>query len=68
MAKAKSAQPDAPKSVKPKTHERLAGMNIRVNEFGEIIRDYDVDDINAFLNETVKDKKFASNDEPESDC
>ena len=47
----------------PKTSvEDLKKMNIRVNEFGQIVKDYDVDDINAFLNEKVQDKKL--NDEP----
>ncbi len=57
MAKSTKTQPKD-KQQKPKVHEKLADMNIRVNEFGEIIKDYNVDDINAFLNEKVKDKKF----------
>jgi len=53
----------APKQHEPPkpSEEDLKKMNIRVNEFGQIIRDYDVDDINAFLNEKVQDKKL--NDE-----
>lgn len=57
MAKSTKTQPKD-KQAKPKVHEKLADMSIRVNEFGEIIKDYNVDDINAFLNEKVKDKKF----------
>lgn len=33
-------------------------MDIRVNEMGEIIKDYDIDDINTFLDKNVKDKKL----------
>lgn len=59
---AKSTKPNS-QTEKPKVHEKLSGMNIHVNEFGEIIKDYNVDDINAFLNEKVKDKKFTQPDD-----
>lgn len=42
----------------PSVHDDLRGMNITVNEFGEIIKDYNVDHINAFLDKKVKDKKL----------
>lgn len=42
----------------PSVHDDLQGMNISVNEFGEIIKDYNVDTINAFLDKNVKDKKL----------
>lgn len=47
------------KSPKPaQVHKDLKDLDIRVNEFGEIVKDYNIDDINAFLNENVKDKKL----------
>ncbi len=46
------------KTQPPAVHEDLRGMNISVNEFGEIIKDYNVDTINAFLDKNVKDKKL----------
>ena len=53
-----------PKALKkttqdPQTKEALKGMSITINEFGQIVRDYKIDDINKFLDETVPDKKFA---------
>lgn len=53
------AKKTKPKSDAPKTSPKkgLKSMDIRVNEMGEIIKDYNIDDINAFLDENVKDKK-----------
>ncbi len=58
------AKQSKPKSTpeKPPT-EKLKKMKIRVNEFGQIIKDFDTEEINAFLDEHVKDKKFETNDE-----
>jgi hypothetical protein len=54
----KKKTPEPKESPKP-SEEDLKKMNIRVNEFGQIIKDYDVDEINAFLNEKVQDKKMS---------
>lgn len=43
---------------KPKTHEDLKGFDIRINEFGEIISTYSVEQLNEFLNDKVEDKKL----------
>ena len=65
----KTPKPSTPKALKkptqdPETKEALKGLRITVNEFGEIVRDYNIDDINKFLDETVPDKKFTTgNDE-----
>lgn len=40
------------------THPDLKGLNIRVNEFGEIISNITVDKLNDFLNKNVIDKKL----------
>ncbi len=58
--KSKSGKP------KPSVHDDLKNMDIRVNEMGEIIKDYNVDDINAFLDKNVKDKKL-NNDSEENE-
>ena len=42
----------------PEVHEDLKGFDIRINEFGEIISNYKVEDLNEFLNENVDDKKL----------
>ena len=60
---AKQNKPSVPKVLKksvqgPETKEALKGLRITVNEFGEIVRDYNIDDINKFLDETVPDKKL----------
>ena len=40
------------------THPDLKGLDIRVNEFGEIISNISVDKLNDFLNKNVIDKKL----------
>ncbi|MFN0016497.1 MAG: hypothetical protein ACKVU2_18300 [Saprospiraceae bacterium] len=42
----------------PTVHADLRGMNITVNALGQIVKDYNIDDINAFLDNNVKDKKL----------
>ena len=42
----------------PKVHKDLEGFKIKINDFGEITTSYDVEKINAFLNENVEDKKL----------
>lgn len=46
------------KSDKPDVHKDLEGLDIKINEFGEIITNYKVDKINEFLDENVEDKKL----------
>ncbi|MDZ4680147.1 MAG: hypothetical protein SH848_20415 [Saprospiraceae bacterium] len=36
----------------------LGSFDIRVNEFGEIITNVDLESLNDFLNKKVEDKKF----------
>ncbi len=48
-AKATAGEPD---------NKELKKVSLHVNEFGEIVRDVKTDDINAFLDENVPDKKF----------
>ncbi|NUO01275.1 MAG: hypothetical protein HUU01_11735 [Saprospiraceae bacterium] len=36
----------------------LGSFDIRVNEFGEIITNIDIESLNDFLNKNVEDKKF----------
>ena len=46
---------------KPEVHDELKGFDIKINEFGEIVSTFDVDKINSFLDENVKDKKLKEN-------
>jgi hypothetical protein len=39
-------------------HPELEGFEIGINSFGEIVSNFDIDRINAFLNKNVADKKL----------
>ncbi len=43
---------------KPDVHDKLKGFDIRINEFGEIISNLEVDKLNDFLDDQVDDKKL----------
>ncbi|TVR82429.1 MAG: hypothetical protein EA409_05165 [Saprospirales bacterium] len=43
---------------KPDLHKDLEGLEISINEFGEIEGNFDVDELNKFLNENVADRKL----------
>ncbi len=43
---------------KPDVHDELKGFDIRINEFGEIISNLEVDKLNDFLDDQVDDKKL----------
>ena len=49
-------------NTKPKVSKELEGLNIKVNSFGEIKTNYDIDKINEFLNKSVDDKKLRDRD------
>jgi hypothetical protein len=42
----------------PKVHEELKGLDLNINEFGEIISNIDIDKVNEFLTKSVPDKKL----------
>ena len=46
------------KKGKPAVHDELHGFDIKVNEFGEIVGNFNIDELNQFLNKEVKDKKL----------
>lgn len=63
MAKKKKEEKD------PDVHEELEGFNININEFGEIVTNFDVDELNTFLDENVEDKKLRDRDDLKlNDC
>ncbi len=45
---------------KPDLHEELEGFDVRINSFGEIQANYNIDKLNEFLNENVEDKKIGN--------
>ncbi len=46
------------KNRKPKVHEELNGFEMKINALGELVSNYDIDQINTFLNRNVADKKL----------
>ncbi len=55
--------PKKKKNEKPEVHPDLKGLDIKINEFGEIETDFDLNKLNEFLDENVDDKKFKDLDE-----
>ncbi len=47
------------KAAKPKVHKDLDGLEISVDQFGEIKSNMNIEKINEFLNKNVDDKKLA---------
>ncbi len=43
---------------KAKVNKELGDFQIGINSFGEIVSNIDIDKINAFLNDTVEDRKL----------
>ena len=60
MAKKKKVEKD------PKVHDELEGFDISINEFGEIVTNFEVDKLNSFLDENVEDKKLRDRDDLKS--
>ncbi len=46
-------------------HEELEGFDIRINEFGEMTTNINIDRINAFLNTHLADRKLHNHIEEE---
>ncbi len=53
---AASKKPDPNK--KARVHKELEGFEIKVNPLGEIISNYTIEEVNAFLGRHVRDKKL----------
>lgn len=47
-----------PKKGEPEVHDELKGFDIKINEFGEIVSNFEVERLNDFLNENIDDKKL----------
>jgi hypothetical protein len=43
-------------------HKRLEGFDIRVNTFGEMESTFEIEKLNSFLDEELKDKKLKKKD------
>ncbi len=42
----------------PQVNAELKGFDVKINEFGEIVSTYDLEQLNDFLDRKVDDKKF----------
>ncbi len=51
------------KKGKPIVHEELEGFDIKVNEFGQIQGNYNIEDLNDFLDKNISDKKIQNSEE-----
>ena len=51
----------------PKVNPELDGFDIKIDTFGEIKTNYDIDKINKFLNRHVDDKKLRDRDDIEEE-
>jgi hypothetical protein len=50
---------------KARVHKDLEGFEIKINPLGEITSNYDIDQINKFLDKNVYDKKLTKKDDEE---
>jgi hypothetical protein len=50
---------------KARVHKELEGFEIKVNPLGEITSNFDIDQINKFLDKNVYDKKLSPKEEEE---
>lgn len=50
------------KEGKPTVHKKLSGFDIKINSFGEMQTNVNVDKLNRFLDENVEDKKLKDRD------
>ena len=55
------------KGKEPSVHQSLEGFNIKINEFGEIKTNFEIDELNQFLNENVEDKKLMERNKEEEE-
>ncbi|GAB1444615.1 MAG: hypothetical protein KF860_02325 [Cyclobacteriaceae bacterium] len=60
---AKKSDKPGKKQGKPRVHKDLSGLEISINQFGEIKSNMDIEKVNAFLNKNVEDKKLVEREE-----
>jgi hypothetical protein len=47
---------------KPRVHKDLQGLDITIDQFGEIKANMNIEKLNDFLNKNVEDKKLSERD------
>ena len=60
MAKTGKKSPNKPK---PRVHKDLQGLDIVIDQFGEIKANMNIEKLNDFLDKNVDDKKLAERDD-----
>ncbi len=55
------------KEGNPSVHDDLKGFDIKINAFGEMETSYQIDKLNAFLDENVEDKKLIDRETSEEE-
>ncbi|HEY5691844.1 MAG TPA: hypothetical protein VIS49_10335 [Cyclobacteriaceae bacterium] len=60
---AKKSTKSSKKQGKPRVHKDLSGLEISINQFGEIKSNMDIEKVNEFLNKNVEDKKLSEREE-----
>jgi hypothetical protein len=59
----KMAKKNTTNTPKARVHKELAGLDISIDQFGEIKSNMNIEKINEFLNKNVEDKKLAEREE-----
>jgi hypothetical protein len=62
---AKKEEPKKPSKFtpKPRVHQDLSGLEVSIDQFGELKSSMDIEKINEFLNKNVDDKKLAERED-----
>lgn len=60
---AKKDDKPSKKQGKPRVHKELDGLEVSINQFGELKSNMNIEKINEFLNKNVDDKKLADRDD-----
>jgi hypothetical protein len=61
------AKKKKPSEKKARVHKELEGFEIKINPLGEITSNYDIDQINKFLDKNVYDKKLVKKEDADEE-
>ncbi|MFZ5971156.1 MAG: hypothetical protein ACOYXA_06155 [Bacteroidota bacterium] len=65
MAKKPETKKTPKHTPKPRVHQDLHGLEVSIDQFGELRSNMDIEKINEFLNKNVDDKKLAEREDYE---
>jgi len=57
MDKKKSNESDQPKE-KPEIQDKVKGLELKINEFGEVVSSVPTEKLNEFLDDNLEDRKL----------